>query len=140
MQNAKRKKDYLISCPICSIKFIICHRCFRGHKYCSRECRDRGYEDARRRARKKYAQSPEAKLDHRDRNRIYRLGKKLNEENTVMDKSSKKITSLIEKQKAESVVRALLCIYCGANCFSGENLNEFSKSTSDISYSHSSRE
>jgi len=118
---------------------VIFHRCFRGHKYCSQECRGRGYEDARKRARRKYAQSQEAKLDHRDRNKEYRLKKKRNEKNIVMDKSSKKITSLIEKKKTESVAWPLLCIYCRANCFSGENLDEFTTSTPDISSSHSSR-
>jgi len=74
----------VITCQHCGNFFAMCKRCYRGHKYCSENCRKTGYASSQNRARNKYNKSIEAKLDHRDRNRRYRLHK-----NIVMDKTSK---------------------------------------------------
>ena len=76
---------YVLSCSHCGETFVICKSCYRGHKYCSKSCREAGYESSRIKARRKYNQSIEAKLDHRDRNRKYRLK---SYQKNVMDKTS----------------------------------------------------
>jgi hypothetical protein len=78
-------KGHLLCCKSCGILFFICKGCYRGHRYCSDDCRRNGYEQARRAARLKHSQSLEAKLDHRDRMKAYRKG---HSQKTVMDKTS----------------------------------------------------
>ena len=52
--------------------FYICNSCYRGHRYCGKTCRKKARREQRRRANQHYAQSEEARLDHRDRQREYR--------------------------------------------------------------------
>jgi len=76
---------HLLTCKQCSKTFVICKSCYRGHKYCSDQCKETGYKYCRDSAREKYEQSVEAKLDHRDRSKRYRN----NLQNSVTYKSSK---------------------------------------------------
>ncbi len=46
--------------------------CDRGQRYCSLACRHRARLHQRRHANRRYQQSPEGRLDHRDRQRRYR--------------------------------------------------------------------
>jgi len=57
----------------CGILFWICRPCDRGQQYCSDPCRSRARLQQRRRANARHQQSPEGRLDHRDRQRAYRL-------------------------------------------------------------------
>jgi hypothetical protein len=108
---------YILSCKCCDKTFVICKQCYRGHKYCSDSCRDVGYEEARVKARKKYNSSLEARLDHRDRNRKYRLN---SHEKTVMDKTSTEQESTVNMHSHKSNHQKLLevskhdgiCISC----------------------------
>ena len=52
--------------------FYICGSCYRGQVYCGDGCRRRMRQEQRRRANRRYQQSEEARLDHRDRQRAYR--------------------------------------------------------------------
>lgn len=52
--------------------FFICLSCYRGQTYCSRECRHNSRREQLRQANRRYQQSQEARLDHRDRQREYR--------------------------------------------------------------------
>ena len=60
------------ACRYCNGPFFICRSCDRGHAYCSEPCRRQGYARRRRQARARHEQSPEGRLDHRDRQRAYR--------------------------------------------------------------------
>lgn len=68
----------------CRALFEICSCCDRGHRYCSEPCRDRGLRQARREANRRHQQSPEGRLDHRDRQRTYRRRRR----ESVTDNSS----------------------------------------------------
>ena len=59
----------------CRSLFVVCSHCDRGHQYCSRVCRRISRLDQQRVARRRYQLSPEGRLDHRDRQRAYRLRK-----------------------------------------------------------------
>jgi hypothetical protein len=59
-------------CLGCQALFLICEHCDRGHRYCSLECRHQARLQQRRRANRRHQQSPEGRLDHRDRQRQYR--------------------------------------------------------------------
>ena len=56
----------------CGVMFYICHSCYRGQVYCGERCRRRMRRQQMRRANRKHQDSPEGKLDHRDRQRVYR--------------------------------------------------------------------
>ena len=126
--------DHTIICSICSTPFVICHGCFRGHRYCSHDCRDHGYREARKRARKKYAQSPEARLDHCDRNRRYRINKKWAAKNIVMDKSSKKSSEALKPHQSQPTIQLNFCHFCGCKCFTDWGTNESKNSPQNFSY------
>lgn len=104
-------EGHFITCGYCHKQFFICKHCFRGHRYCSDGCRKHGYELRRRIARKKYALSPEAKADHRDRNKFYRIHgpKKF----FVMDKSSALEQKLVNAVPQTEILVPRCCICCG---------------------------
>ena len=56
----------------CGVMFYICHSCYRGQVYCGERCRRRMRRQQVRRANRKHQDSPEGRLDHRDRQRVYR--------------------------------------------------------------------
>ena len=56
----------------CGAMFYICGSCYRGQVYCGDECRRRMRRQQMRRANRKHQDSPEGRLDHRDRQRVYR--------------------------------------------------------------------
>ena len=59
----------------CRTMFFICSRCDRGQRYCGLICRRRCRLQQRRNAGRRHQQSYEGRLDHRDRQRAYRLRK-----------------------------------------------------------------
>ena len=56
----------------CGVVFWICRHCDRGHRYCGERCRQKARRQSRRDANRRHQQSPEGRLDHRDRQRAYR--------------------------------------------------------------------
>ena len=56
----------------CRALFFLCSRCDRGQRYCSLACRQQARLRQRRCANRRHQQSPEGRLDHRDRQREYR--------------------------------------------------------------------
>lgn len=56
----------------CGAMFFICLSCYRGQTYCSQPCRQKSRREQLRQANRRYQQSLEARLDHRDRQRQYR--------------------------------------------------------------------
>ena len=56
----------------CGAMFYICGSCYRGQVYCGERCRRRMRRNQMRLANRKHQDSPEGKLDHRDRQRVYR--------------------------------------------------------------------
>ena len=56
----------------CGAVFWICCHCDRGHRYCGERCRRKTRRQQRRDANRRHQQSPEGRLDHRDRQRAYR--------------------------------------------------------------------
>ncbi len=56
----------------CGTMFYICGSCYRGQVYCGERCRRRMRRQQMRLANRKHQDSPEGRLDHRDRQRVYR--------------------------------------------------------------------
>lgn len=57
----------------CRTLFFICTHCDRGQRYCSLVCRRSSRLEQQRAARRRHQHSLEGRLDHRDRQRTYRL-------------------------------------------------------------------
>jgi hypothetical protein len=76
----------------CGALFFICSHCDRGHAYCGDHCRQKSKRKQRREANQRHQQSPEGRLDHRDRQRLYRRRRnpptKPSIENSVTDAGS----------------------------------------------------
>ena len=58
--------------PSCGALFYLCCHCDRGQRYCSPRCREKSRRQQRQEANRRHQQSPEGRLDHRDRQRAYR--------------------------------------------------------------------
>jgi hypothetical protein len=113
------------SCRTCGMLFWICCHCDRGHPYCSASCRYQGYRQKRRLANQRYQQSPEGRLDHRDRQRALRR-RRLVTQKSVTDQSSlrsalcQRMTLAIAFRRlspgespSPSFSRWLRCVICG---------------------------
>jgi len=57
----------------CGAVFYLCRSCDRGQRYCSERCRGKSRREQRRAANRRHQRSDEGRLDHRDRQREYRL-------------------------------------------------------------------
>jgi hypothetical protein len=57
----------------CGAPFWICRPCYRGQRYCSDRCRLKTRREQRRAANRRHQQDTDGRLDHRDRQRAYRL-------------------------------------------------------------------
>ncbi len=57
----------------CGAVFYLCRPCDRGQRYCSERCREKSRREQRRAANRRHQRSDEGRLDHRDRQREYRL-------------------------------------------------------------------
>jgi hypothetical protein len=77
-------------CHGCHALFWICCHCDRGQRYCSPPCRASALREQRCQANRRHQQSPEGRLDHRDRQREYR---KRCAQGGVTDKSSATLAS-----------------------------------------------
>src|SRR5262249_21221159 len=92
---------YEIACKQCRKKFWVCRRCYRGHKYCSSVCKATGYKAVSKRAKRKYESSPEARKDHRDRQRRYLERCQSREHGVcVTDESSRCLTKVVHLSPA----------------------------------------
>ncbi len=76
----------------CQTVFFMCASCDRGHRYCSLDCRELARRQQRRRANERHQQSPEGRLDHRDRQREYRRRRCWQSATRVTDQASHSIT------------------------------------------------
>lgn len=57
----------------CGAVFYLCRSCDRGQVYCTERCREKSRREQRRAANRRHQRSDEGRLDHRDRQREYRL-------------------------------------------------------------------
>lgn len=64
-----------LTCPFCERTFSCCRRCWRNHRYCSRECSLSGRRLNRRLSEKKYAASPKGRESRRLRQKNFRIRK-----------------------------------------------------------------
>jgi hypothetical protein len=100
-----------IKCRHCGEDFSICGHCYRNQGYCSKECRTKGFNEPRRRARKKHAESEEAKQDAKDRQNRYRKRKNEDPKN-MTDQTSAPPSSNVEKSDTRLHGQTHVCVVC----------------------------
>lgn len=106
----------------CGMAFYICQSCDRGHRYCSERCRLKAQRQQRREANQRHQQSLEGRLDHRDRQRLYRQRLHLRKKSVTdtgspdrnpSDSMSHDKTEFVESQIGVSDSNVVFCIRCG---------------------------
>ena len=81
-----------ILCRRCRSAFYICRSCYRGQRYCGDSCRHQSRREQKRASNKRHRESPEGRLDNRDRVRRFRARKRA-EVAIVMDQGSAELSS-----------------------------------------------
>lgn len=77
-----------IECGWCHVVFCVCRGCFRGHVYCSDECRIAGRSKNHREAQRRYRQTPKGKKAHREAENRRRYGLSRKSEKNMDDQST----------------------------------------------------
>ena len=80
-------------CRQCGRLFAICAACDRGHTYCTPPCRTLGRRRSVRAARDRHQRSPEGRLDHRDRQRAYRVRRRVTDQTSSAPHPSARLSA-----------------------------------------------
>jgi hypothetical protein len=98
----------------CGAVFYVCRSCDRGQRYCSEQCREKSRREQRRAANRRHQRSDEGRLDHRDRQREYRLRLvgRVTDQGSGGEACSPTLRSLTE-WPFEPVAGAVFCRLCG---------------------------
>jgi hypothetical protein len=103
----------------CGALFYICRPCYRGQRYCTDPCRRSARQEQKRAANRRHQQCLEGRLDHRDRQRAYRIRKRLcrvTDQGSGVGPTSDSIArpDPIEPTRREVVGRRhICCLVCG---------------------------
>src|SRR5665213_41922 len=97
-------------CPICSLEFVVCEGCWRGHRYCSAECSTEAKRRKHRVASRRYDQSPRGQRNHRRRQAVYRGRQKSVALRTCSEKKVTDATSLGSSRAVN--LRPPRCFFC----------------------------
>ena len=90
--------------PPCGAVFYLCPHCDRGQRYRSSRCREKSRRLQRREANRRHQQSPEGRLDHRDRQRAYRrrLQARVTDQSSLRTSPCVNLTVLPAPEQVES--------------------------------------
>ncbi len=100
-----------IECKCCFIIFFLCRRCFRGHAYCSDQCRGISKRDAHRIAQSKYRTSEKGRKVNKEAERRRRMNKR---QKSVADRGSIR-QSKVAIMSPFSLMGKIACLFCGAS-------------------------
>ncbi len=102
-------------CAHCRHLFYQCRGCYRGHKYCSDQCRKTAQRQSHRQAQRQYRQTEKGRAAHRKAERRRRLGKsrkKIRSEKTMADEGT--TTALSQTTLCSTVSNQTPhCRFCG---------------------------
>ena len=108
--------------PPCGAVFYLCRHCDRGQRYCSSRCREKARRLQRREANRRHQQSPEGRLDHRDRQRAYRrrrLRARVTDQSSLPASPGVNLTVRPMREPLEAASTPVLRPLPGAEIFSG---------------------
>ncbi len=114
----------LYLCAGCRIQVLICSRCDRGQRYCSKDCSKSARSRSLGAANERYQKSPQGRLKHAERMRRYRRYKnKVTYQGSAPDTPNDLlITNSAQDQKSTVLLsqaitsRVRQCHFCGAVC------------------------
>ena len=86
--------------------FYICRSCDRGQRYCSEACQERSRGRQRRQSNRLHQSSPEGRLDHRDRQRLYRqrLRESVTDQGSEENSSSVTVSIVVSSDDGQDVL------------------------------------
>lgn len=98
----------------CGAVFYLCRSCDRGQGYCSERCREKSRREQRRAANRRHQRSDEGRLDHRDRQREYRLRlvRRVTDHGSGVEVASSTLRPLTERP-FEAEAGEVFCRLCG---------------------------
>ena len=98
----------------CGAVFYLCRSCDRGQRYCSERCREKSRREQRRAANRRHQRSDEGRLDHRDRQREYRLRlvRRVTDHGSGVEVASFTLRPLTERP-FEAEAGEVFCRLCG---------------------------
>lgn len=101
--------------------FYLCRQCDRGQRYCSSRCREKARRLQRHEANRRHQQSPEGRLDHRDRQRAYRqrLRARVTDQSSLPASPRVNLTVRPVRQPLEATSTPVLRPWPGPEVFSG---------------------
>jgi hypothetical protein len=100
-----------LKCSGCKNLYRICAKCYRGHVYCSDECRVKTQREKQKEASKKYSNTDNGRKKNRRRQNRYRkkdLDSKKIKKNVTHETSIKGLSRLKVSQALKK-----LCVICG---------------------------
>ena len=110
-------------CGHCGQIFFVCRHCDRGQVYCSADCRRQARRQSCRRANARHQASPEGRLDHRDRQRAYRMRRRARL-TSVTDQGSQTTTAaFILPAPAPEATVVVVCAAAGRSADRGESVS-----------------
>jgi hypothetical protein len=101
-----------LKCKGCANHFKICVKCYRGHTYCSDECRIKVQRIKQKEASKRYFQTKKGRQKHAKRQRRYRLKKEPKSENNKNTETYETSVKSLNKLKVTQTLKQF-CIACG---------------------------
>jgi hypothetical protein len=99
----------------CGAVFYVCRSCDRGQRYCSERCRCKARREQRRAANRRHQRSEAGRLDHRDRQREYRLrlaARRVTDQGSGEYLGSSTLPALV-LPPVEIVGGGVICCVCG---------------------------
>jgi hypothetical protein len=107
----------MLACRRCGAPFFVCQKDYRGQAYCSDPCRAAARVVSARAARRQHERSDLGRLDHRDRQRAYRmrLRARVTDHASPVVPSPRKLSPLRSEPAHRAHVRVGLprCARCG---------------------------
>ena len=105
-----------LKCPLCKRTFTICTSCYRGHRYCSKDCSYLSRNQKQKKYSRRYNASLESRKKHRLRQNRYRKKKK--NQKSVTQQTSPLTSYSVSKnrrvlcKKPNPIVSLKICICC----------------------------
>ncbi len=126
--DLKIKQLKILYCRCCGLIFWLCSHCYRGHKYCSQDCRIVAHRELHRKAQQKYRRTEKGGKYHQNYEKQRRMG---NSKGKIKRKSEKIMVQCCEsaKNRAHDLIKAgkhlcemQFCYFCGRY---GKIVNKF---------------
>ncbi len=102
-----------LECKRCHLRFYICRRCYRGHVYCSRECRITAQLEAHSKSQQKYRGTERGLEAHRKAERRRRMGRSKKNEKTMDDEGTTPPATCVILYQIEPN-KTPRCSFCGS--------------------------